>query len=187
MTCAGCKRSGVGLETMPCCSNGVCVDFCLHDALLGEEDVTWGSPPTHCPACGRQIRVTLDEAKELCVRLADEVHGFGVVEGAPGFTIERYVLYTEAGTPTTHVYDDQIQAVSLAQRKGLVVKRQVFMLVSEEAVVAPKPAIHILDGGQPLCGFTNMSPMSWPAGHKWTDRQGASDATCDGCIAARRS
>jgi len=44
------------------------------------------------------------------------------------------------------------------------------------------PAVHILDAGVPLCGFSDKVPGEWPAGHKWVRRDEAG-ATCPRCRA----
>lgn len=43
--CEKCGESEVDLETMPCCGNLICWDFCLYEM------------PTECPFCGESIRV----------------------------------------------------------------------------------------------------------------------------------
>lgn len=33
-----------------------------------------------------------------------------------------------------------------------------------------RPTMHVLEGGLPLCGFSNELPRDWPTGHRWTER-----------------
>jgi mannose-6-phosphate isomerase-like protein (cupin superfamily) len=43
------------------------------------------------------------------------------------------------------------------------------------------PTVHSLFHGQPLCGFTNNPPGSWPDGQRWEDIEDRENITCPGC------
>jgi hypothetical protein len=45
----------------------------------------------------------------------------------------------------------------------------------------PLPAVHILHGGYPLCGFSTSLPTYWPQGQKWVPFDNPAGATCIPC------
>jgi hypothetical protein len=44
--------------------------------------------------------------------------------------------------------------------------------------------VHVLNYGQPLCGFSVKIPADWPPGNKWVGLDEWADATCPRCIEA---
>lgn len=63
------------------------------------------------------------------------------------------------------------------------------------------PRVHILSGGQPLCGFAGyrwldngppplfvaITPDEWPIGHSWVGRESFELSTCPACRKSARS
>ena len=42
--------------------------------------------------------------------------------------------------------------------------------------------VHVLNRGQPYCGFSPALPAEWPAGHRWVGQDEAALATCPRCV-----
>jgi hypothetical protein len=44
-----------------------------------------------------------------------------------------------------------------------------------------KRTVHALQGGQPLCGFSQDIPANWPSSHAWTEVDDLENINCCAC------
>lgn len=53
----------------------------------------------------------------------------------------------------------------------------------ERMPLIPRPAVHLLHQGQPVCGFSTEVPGKWPEGHRWASSHDFDKVTCPACRA----